>query len=159
MMHAHSITRLAALSALVAGLACGKNLDTVAKPDETAVKPDTTQASQGYKAGSRDTTLNGPGDSAKARPDQGQPVTAKGDTLNKGVDSSASGTGTTSQMPQDTSSMQMPKDTSSMQMPKDTSSMQMPKDTSTMKMPNDSSSIRVPVDSTASQIPKDSASH
>jgi hypothetical protein len=97
---------LAALGALVAGLACGKNLNTMAKPDETAVKPDTGQAAQGYKAGERDTTLNGPGDSAKARPDQGQPVTSKGDTLNPGVD---------------TSSMQM-KDTSSMQMPKDSTS-------------------------------------
>ena len=137
-MRAQSITRLAALGTLVAGLACGKNLDTMAKPDQTAVKPDTTQEPAGYKAGARDTTLNGPADSAKARPDQGQPVTAKGDTLNKGVDSS---TGTTVQMPKDTSSMQMPKDTSSMQMPKDTSSM------------------RVPVDSTASGVPKDSTSH
>ena len=42
-MRAQSITRLAALGALVAGFACGKNLDTMAKPDETAVKPDTTQ--------------------------------------------------------------------------------------------------------------------
>ena len=81
-MRTQSITRLAALGALVAGLACGKNLDTMAKPDETAVKPDTTQEPPGYKAGTRDTTLNGPADSAKARPDQGQPVTAKGDTLN-----------------------------------------------------------------------------
>ena len=140
-MRAQSITRLAALGTLVAGLACGKNLDTMAKPDQTAVKPDTTQEPAGYKAGARDTTLNGAADSAKARPDQGQPVTAKGDTLNKGVDSSSSGTGTTTEMRKDTSSMQMPKDTSS------------------MKMPTDTSSMRVPVDSTASGVPKDSTSH
>jgi hypothetical protein len=130
-MRAQSITRLAALGALVAGLACGKNLDTMAKPDETAVKPDTAQAPAGYKAGARDTTLNGPIDSAKARPDQGQPVTAKGDTLNRGVDSSSAGTGT----------------------------MQMPTDTSSMRMPTDTSSMKMPVDSTASQMPKDSTSH
>lgn len=112
-MRTQSITRLAALGALVAGLACGKNLDTMAKPDETAVKPDTTQEPPGYKAGTRDTTLNGPADSAKARPDQGQPVTAKGDTLS---------------MPKDTSSMKMPTDTSSMTMPVDSTASQMPKD-------------------------------
>jgi hypothetical protein len=112
-MRAQSITRLAALGALVAGLACGKNLDTMAKPDETAVKPDTTQEPAGYKAGARDTTLNGPADSAKARPDQGQPVTSKGDTLS---------------MPTDTSSMKMPTDTSSMKMPVDSTASQMPKD-------------------------------
>jgi hypothetical protein len=123
-MRALSITRLAALGALVTGLACAKSLDTVAKPDETAVKPDTTQAPPGYKTGARDTTLNGPGDSAKARPDQGQPVTSKGDTLNPGVDSSATGTGAT----RADTSMQMPKDTSSMKMPMDTSSMRMPQD-------------------------------
>jgi hypothetical protein len=104
-MRSLSITRLAALGALVAGLACAKSLDTVTKPDETAVKPDTSQAPSGYKAGARDTTLNGPGDSAKARPDQGQPVTSKGDTLN---------------MPKDTSSMQMPMD--STRIKKDTTS-------------------------------------
>jgi hypothetical protein len=120
-MRAQSITRLAALGALMAGLACGKNLNTMAKP-ETAAKPDTGQAPPGYKAARRDTTLNGPGDSAKARPDQGQPVTAKGDTLNKGVDSSATGTGTS----RPDTSMHTPSDTS-MHMPKDTS-MHMPKD-------------------------------
>jgi hypothetical protein len=128
-MRALSFTHLAAMGALVAGLACAKSLDTVAKPDETAVKADTSQAPSGYKAGARDTTLNGAGDSAKARPDQGQPVTSKGDTLNPGVDSSAAGTGAT----RADTSMQMPKDTSSMNMPKDTSSMQMPVDSTQMK--------------------------
>ena len=127
-MRALSITRLAALGALVTGLACAKSLDTgLAKPDETAVKPDTAQAPPGYQAGARDTTLNGPADSAKTRPDQGQPVTSKGDTLNAGIDSSATGTGATSvdtskQMPTDTSSMKMPMDTTSSQVPKDSTS-------------------------------------
>ena len=99
-MRALSITRLAALGALVTGLACAKSLDTgLAKPDETAVKPDTAQAPPGYQAGARDTTLNGPADSAKTRPDQGQPVT-----------------------PTDTSSMKMPLDTTSSQVPKDSTS-------------------------------------
>ena len=35
--------------ASVAGLACGKNLYTMAKPDETAVKPDTTQSQRATK--------------------------------------------------------------------------------------------------------------
>jgi len=107
-MHAQSITRLAALGALVAGLACSKNLDTMAKPDETAVNPD-TQSPPGYQAGARDTTLNGPGDSATTRPDMGEPVTSKGDTLNPAVDASETGTGTTVA---DTT-MQLPADSTS----------------------------------------------
>lgn len=86
-MRANSLTRFAAMGALLAGLACGKNMDTMAKPDETAVNPDSTQNPPAYKEGARDTTLNGPGDSARTRPDEGQPVTSKGDTLNTGVDS------------------------------------------------------------------------
>ncbi len=107
-MRVQSITRLAALGALVAGLACAKSLDTMANPAETAATSDTTQNTSGYQAGARDTTMLS--DSAKAnqtksgvidssgasvtgdtvtqtRPDQGQPVTAKGDTLNPSVDS------------------------------------------------------------------------
>jgi hypothetical protein len=87
-MRIQSITRLAALGAIVGGLACSKSLDTMAKPDEAAVKQDSTsQNTSGYKPMQRDTTLNGAADSARTRPDQGQPVTAKGDTLNTGVDS------------------------------------------------------------------------
>jgi hypothetical protein len=131
-MRAHSITRLAALGALVAGLACSKNLDTVAKPDQAAVNPDSTAENpSGYKAGARDTTLNGRGDSAKTRPDQGQPVTAKGDTLNPAVDSSkteTTGADTTMQKPVDSTSMQMPADSTSMKMPADSTSMKMPTD-------------------------------
>ncbi len=88
-MRARSIICLAALSSLVAGMACSKSLDTLAKPDETAVKQDTTQSPSGYKGPARDTTLNGAADSARTRADQGQPVTSKGDTLNPGVDSTA----------------------------------------------------------------------
>ena len=99
-----------ALGALVAALGCGKNLDTVAKPDEAAVAPDTAQNTAGYKGQERDTAMTaadtatgnqtksgvtdssgtstlGPG-ATRTRPDQGQPVTSKGDTLNPGVDSS-----------------------------------------------------------------------
>lgn len=87
-MRLHSITRLAALGAILGGFACAKSLDTMAKPDEAAVKQDSTaQNTSGYVPMERDTTLNGAADSARTRPDQGQPVTAKGDTLNTGVDS------------------------------------------------------------------------
>jgi hypothetical protein len=113
-MRVQSITRLAALGALVAGLACSKSLDTMAKPDQgpnaSAGQTDTTQDTSAYKAGARDTAMAN--DSAKAnqtktgvidssgasvtgdtvtqtRPDQGQPVTSKGDTLNPAVDSTS----------------------------------------------------------------------
>jgi hypothetical protein len=113
-MRVQSITRLAALGALVAGLACAKSLDTMAKPangpDETAARTDSTQDTSAYKAGARDTTMandsakanqtksgvvNSSGQSVtgdtvtKTRPDQGQPVTSKGDTINPGVDSTS----------------------------------------------------------------------
>lgn len=113
-MRVQSITRLATLGALVAGLACAKNLDTMAKPangaDQSAAKTDTTQDTSAYKAGARDTTMasdsatanqtktgvtNSSGASVtgdtvtKTRPDQGQPVTSKGDTLNPSVDSTS----------------------------------------------------------------------
>lgn len=108
-MRAQSVTRFAAMSALLAGLACGKNLDTMAKPDESAVKTDSTQDTVGYKPMGRDTTdmatdsaranqtksgvIDSSGQSVtgdtvtQTRPDQGQPVTVKGDTINTGVDS------------------------------------------------------------------------
>lgn len=72
-----------ALGALVAALGCGKNLDTMARPDETAVAPDTAQNTAGYKGQERDTAMTA-ADTASGN----QPVTSKGDTLNPGVDSS-----------------------------------------------------------------------
>ncbi len=85
-----SLTRIAALGALLAGLACSKSMDTMAKPDESAVNPDSSAQTPAYREGARDTTLNGAADSARTRPDQGQPVTSKGDTLNPAVDSTKS---------------------------------------------------------------------
>lgn len=102
-------TSYVALGALVAALGCGKNLDTMAKPDQTAVAPDTTQNTSGYKGQGRDTAMTtadtansnqtkpgvtdssgtstlGPG-ATQTRPDQGELVTAKGDTLNPSLDS------------------------------------------------------------------------
>jgi hypothetical protein len=98
-----------ALGALVAALGCGKSMDTMAKPDESAVANDTTQNTSGYQGQQRDTSMTtadstgnqtksgvtdssgtstlGPG-ATRTRPDQGQPVTSKGDTINPGVDSS-----------------------------------------------------------------------
>lgn len=104
------LTSFAAMGALLAGLACSKNLDNMAKPDESAVKRDSTsQTTSGYKGGERDTTLNGAADSAKARPDQGEPVTAKGDTLNPGTGTNPAPSGnvgvdTTAHPPMDTTS-------------------------------------------------------
>ena len=51
-------------------------------PADTGLKADTGKARSEKKS-----TL-GPG-AKKTRPDQGQPVTSKGDTINSGVDSSA----------------------------------------------------------------------
>lgn len=133
-MRAQSVTRFAAMGALLAGLACGKNLDTVAKPDESAVRTDSTQDTVGYQPMGRDTsdmatdsakanqTKSGVIDSSgqsvtgdtvtRTRPDQGQPVTVKGDTINTGVDSTNTspsgnvGVDTTAQPSPDTSGMQ-----------------------------------------------------
>ena len=107
-------TRIFMAAAVVTGLACSNNQ---AKTDETAVKQDSSaQASPGYQEQGRDTSMAGASDSAKSnqtksgvtdtktgestlgkgvtktRPDQGQPVTSKGDTVGTaGMDSSATG--------------------------------------------------------------------
>jgi hypothetical protein len=71
-MRVPSPMRIAALTLLVGGLACAKNA-----PNEDV-------------GAARDTTAAGISDSAtQTRPDQGEPVTSKDDTLNPAVDSSA----------------------------------------------------------------------
>jgi len=90
------LTRSAVLPLLVVGLACARNKDqsnnTAAAAHDTtntatsdSAQPNQTEA--GMTDSSGQSTL-GPG-AEKTRPDQGQPVTSKGDTINPGVDSSA----------------------------------------------------------------------
>jgi hypothetical protein len=90
------LTRCAVLPLLVVGLACAGNKNesnntaAAARDTSTAVMSDSAQANQteaGMTDSSGQSTL-GPG-AEKTRPDQGQPVTSKGDTINPGVDSSA----------------------------------------------------------------------
>jgi len=82
-------TRAATLALIFAGLACARN---TASDDRAAAATDTTTANQtesGVTDSSGQSTL-GPG-VEHTRPDQGQPVTSKGDTVNMGVDSARTG--------------------------------------------------------------------
>lgn len=91
-MQVQSAMRLATLGLLVSGLACAKNNaneQVGAARDSTAQISDSAKANQ-TKSGVTDTSGTstlGPG-VTKTRPDQGQPVTSKGDTVNQAVDSS-----------------------------------------------------------------------
>jgi hypothetical protein len=93
-MQVSSLTRSTALALLLAGLACARNnsSDTevgAARDSTTAGITDsarTNQTESGMTDSSGRSTL-GTG-AEKTRPDQGQPVTSKGDTVNPGVDSS-----------------------------------------------------------------------
>jgi hypothetical protein len=93
-MRVQSSMRLATLALLVGGLACAKNSANeqvgAARDSTAAGMSDSANANQ-TKSGVTDTKTGqstlGPG-ATKTRPDQGQPVTSKGDTINPGVDSS-----------------------------------------------------------------------
>jgi hypothetical protein len=93
-MHSRSATRVATLALLVSGLACAKNSNseqTGAAPRDSATagisdSAKTNQTKSGVTDSSGKSTM-GPG-VTRTRPDQGQPVTSKGDTINKAVDSS-----------------------------------------------------------------------
>jgi hypothetical protein len=93
-MQPSSVTRSAMLALLVAGLACARNSSSdsavgAARDSSTTATTDSAsnQTESGVTDSSGSSTLgNGV---EKTRPDQGQPVTAKGDTLNPSVDSSA----------------------------------------------------------------------
>lgn len=85
--------RTSVLALLVAGVACAGNNESndvgPAARDTTAIISDSASANQtesGVTDSSGQSTL-GPG-VEQTRPDQEQPVTAKGDTLSSGVDSS-----------------------------------------------------------------------
>ena len=86
--------RAAVLPLLLLGIACARNTqsksnDTAAAArDTTAAISDSAKVNQ-TESGMTDSTGQstlGP-KAEKTRPDQGQPVTSKGDTVNAGVDS------------------------------------------------------------------------
>ena len=87
------LTRSATLALILAAAACAKNnsSDTdvgSARDTSTASIADSSQGNQtesGMTDSSGQSTL-GP-QAEKTRPDQGQPVTSKGDTVNNAVDS------------------------------------------------------------------------
>ena len=93
-MQVSFLTRSTALALLLAGVACARNnssdTDIGAARDTSAVRmtdsANVNQTESGMTDSSGQSTL-GPG-AEKTRPDQGQPVTAKGDTVNPAVDSS-----------------------------------------------------------------------
>ena len=90
----------------------------------------------------------------KSRPDQGQPVTSKGDTLNPGVDSASmrQGTDTTqTRQSMDTSSMRQDMDSSRIHPSTDTSGVGQGIDTSMTRQGADSTHIRQGTDSTSTQ--------
>jgi hypothetical protein len=86
--------RPTALALLLAGAACVRNNSSdgelgAARDTSAARIPDSAKANQ-TESGMTDSTGQstlGP-EAEKTRPDQGQPVTSKGDTVNRGVDSS-----------------------------------------------------------------------
>ncbi len=90
-------TRSTALALLLASVACAGNKssdnEVGAAPDTSAERitdsASTNQTEAGMTDSSGQSTL-GP-EAEKTRPDQGQPVTSKGDTLNSGIDSSSTG--------------------------------------------------------------------
>ena len=136
-MRLETLSRVTGLALLLGGLACAGNKTDeqvgAAQDSTAAARSDTTkiQTQSGVTDSTGQSTLGK--DVEKTRPDQGQPVTSKGDTLNPGVDSAAVRQGT------DTSSMPSSTDTSSMRTNTDTSSMQ-GMDTTMMHHGMDSSS-------------------
>ena len=92
-MQASSFTRTALLALLVSGAACARNSDT---NDMGAATQDTVQTGISDSAAGNQTE-SGVTDSSgqstlgpkvgETRPDQGEPVTSKGDTIRTGVDS------------------------------------------------------------------------
>jgi hypothetical protein len=89
-MRIPSPARVAVLAMALAGLACAGNKtnDQVgAAPDSTiTAKVDSTNQTESGVTDSTGQSTLGEG-VEKTRPDQGQPVTSKGDTINQAVDS------------------------------------------------------------------------
>ena len=151
------MARTACLALMIGAPACARNKtnDQVgAAQDSTgaAARSDTTtdQTQSGVTDSSGRSTLGK--DVEKTRPDQGQPVTSKGDTLNPGVDSASATQGA------DTSSMRSGMDTTKAQPGMDTTGMQGMDSTrmhpgmdTTSMQGMDSTRIRQGMDSTGTQ--------
>jgi hypothetical protein len=97
--------RVATLALLVGGLACAKNSaneQVRADRDSTGAGTADSANPNQSKSGVTDTKTGkstlGPG-ATKTRPDQGQPVTSKGDTINTSVDSSTGTRGDSASAP------------------------------------------------------------
>jgi hypothetical protein len=156
-MRLDSMARTACLALMLGGLACARNKTTDqvgAAQDSTGAtaRSDTTtdQTQSGVTDSSGRSTLGK--DAQKTRPDQGQPVTAKGDTINPGVDSASVRQGV------DTSSMRQGMDTTSAYPGRDTTGMQGMDSTrmhpgmdTTSMQGMDSTRIRQGMDSTGAQ--------
>ena len=99
-MSIRSPLRLASLALILAGAGCAKNHanEQVGAARDTASVSDSAKANQ-TKSGVTNTKTGkstlGPG-ATRTRPDQGQPVTSKGDTINSSVDSSTTQSGDSS---------------------------------------------------------------
>jgi|SRR6478735_373684 hypothetical protein len=96
-MQVSFLTRSTALALLLASVACAghnsSDTDVGAARDTSAERITDSAAVNQTESGMTDSTGQstlGP-EAEKTRPDQGQPVTSKGDTLNPGIDSSATG--------------------------------------------------------------------
>ena len=156
-MRLDSMTRAACMALMLGGLACARNKtndQTGAAQDSTsaAARSDTAndQTQSGVTDSSGQSTLGK--DVQKTRPDQGQPVTSKGDTINPGVDSTSVRQGA------DTSSMRQGTDTTSGYQGMDTTGMQgmdstrmHPGTDSTSMQGMDSTRIRQGMDTTGTQ--------
>ena len=98
-MRSYGLTPAALLAAALVGFGCARNNDDTAvgaaRDSSVTVSADTStnQTESGVTDSSGQSTL-GTG-VEKTRPDQGQPVTSKGDTINPGVDSSVTDSSTT----------------------------------------------------------------
>src|SRR5690349_2876689 len=146
-MRIEALSCAAGLALLLGGVGCAGNKSNdqvgAARDSTAAARADTTkdQTQSGVTDSSGQSTL-GKG-VEKTRPDQGQPVTSKGDTINAGVDSAGVRQGS------DTSKMRSEMDTSKMRSGMDTSSMRSGMDTSSMRSGMDSSSMRQPMDTSS----------
>jgi hypothetical protein len=164
-MRLDTLSRTAGLALLLGGLACAGNKandDVGAATDSTAsARADTAmdQTQSGVTDSSGQSTLGK--EVEKTRPDQGQPVTSKGDTINQGVDGASARQGAdTSGMRQtstDTSGLRSSMDTSRMRSGMDSSTMQSGTDTSSIRQPTDTSGM-TGMDSSSTQQPTDSSS-
>jgi hypothetical protein len=96
LMRGSSLRAYVVLACLLPAAGCGRNTTTSDVDASTAVRDTmsdsvsasakTNQTESGMTDSSGQSTLGS--DAEKTRPDQGQPVTSKGDTINPGVDSS-----------------------------------------------------------------------